>query len=53
MINTSSKYANPTVVTLTATTRYATNVTIATPAKDTNSRNGRWPKIPHSLPLIF
>ena len=39
--NTRSRYANPTVVALTATTRYATNVMTATPAKDSNRRNGR------------
>jgi len=41
MTSTSSRYANPTVVVLTGMRRFATNVTIATPAKDTSNRNGR------------
>ena len=41
MTSTTNRYANPTVVVLTGIRRYATNVTIATPAKDTTNRSGR------------
>ena len=47
MINTSSRYANPTVVALMGIKLYAANVMIATPATDDNNRKASRPNVVH------
>ena len=46
-INTSSRYANPTVVALMGIKLYAANVMIATPATDDNNRKASRPNVVH------